>query len=188
MSLIPVLGPTWPLVLLPLQIAMLELIIDPACSIAFEAEEADPRTMERPPRRVTEGVLSRRALTTALLQGAAALAAVLAVYWWALATGRPDDVVRSLAFATLMLANLGLIVANRSWHLPAWRTFRERRNRVIGWILGGGLVIVIIVMGLPPVRDAFHLGALSAMDWAVALTAAFIGVAWFEAYKVLRRR
>ncbi len=188
MSLIPVLGPTWPLVLLPLQIAMLELIIDPACSIAFEAEEADPRTMERPPRRVTEGILSRRALTTALLQGAAALAAVLSVFWWALAAERPDDVVRSLAFATLMLANLGLIVVNRSWHLSAWRTFRERRNRVIGWILGGGLVLVAAVIGIPPVREAFRLGELSAIDWAIALSAAFIGVAWFEAYKVLRHR
>ena len=49
MSLVPVLGPTWPLVLLPVQIAFLELIIDPACSIVFEAEEIDPRIMDAQP-------------------------------------------------------------------------------------------------------------------------------------------
>jgi Ca2+-transporting ATPase len=44
LSLIPVLF-GWPLVLLPVHVVFLELIIDPACSIAFEAEREEPNIM-----------------------------------------------------------------------------------------------------------------------------------------------
>src|SRR5204862_1866197 len=44
----------WPLILLPLHVVFLELIIDPACSIAFESEREDPNSMRRPPRRMQE--------------------------------------------------------------------------------------------------------------------------------------
>ena len=40
----------WPIVFFPVHIVFLELIIDPACSIAFEAEPEEPDTMKRGPR------------------------------------------------------------------------------------------------------------------------------------------
>ena len=69
MSLIPVFVADWPLVLLPVQIAFLELVIDPACSVVFEAEQIDPKIMDQPPRRVGEPMFGRRILTIAALQG-----------------------------------------------------------------------------------------------------------------------
>ena len=42
LSLIPVFFADWPLLLLPVHIVFLELIIDPACSVIFEAEAAEP--------------------------------------------------------------------------------------------------------------------------------------------------
>ena len=87
MSLIPVFVTSWPLVLLPVQIAFLELIIDPACSVVFEAEEIDPTIMEQPPRGVGEPMFGGRVLTIAVLQGCSMLAAVLGVYLWNVLTG-----------------------------------------------------------------------------------------------------
>jgi Ca2+-transporting ATPase len=183
MSLIPLFVSNWPLVLLPVQIAFLELIIDPACSVVFEAEEIDPRIMDQPPKRLGEPMFDKRALTIAALQGLSVLAAVLGVYLWSVLTDRPDNVVRSVTFATLVIGNLALILVNRSWRLSIWRTFRQRRNGTLKWILGGAVVLLVALLSVPWLREAFNLGAITLTDWIVALVASFVGVAWFEIYK-----
>ena len=188
MSLIPVFVTSWPLVLLPVQIAFLELIIDPACSVVFEAEEIDPTIMEQPPRGLGEPMFGGRVLTIAVLQGCSMLAAVLGVYLWNVLTGRPDEVTRSVTFATLVLGNLALILVNRSWHLPVWRTFRERTNHTLKWILSAAVVLLVVILSVPSVRRAFSLGPVSLTDWLIAIAASCIGVMWFEIYKVRGRR
>jgi Ca2+-transporting ATPase len=188
MSLIPVFVPGWPLVLLPVQIAFLQLIIDPACSIVFESEQIDPRVMDQPPRGLAEPMFGRRVLTIAGLQGLSALAAVLGVYLWSVLSDHPDDVVRSITFATLVVGNLALILVNRSWRLSIWRSFRERKNRTLKWILTAAGVLLVVLLSVPPLRDAFHFGPMRLWDWAVAFVAGCLGVAWFEAYKACSQR
>ena len=188
MSLVPVFVADWPLVLLPVQIAFLQLIIDPACSIVFEAEEIDSTIMDRPPRRLGEPMFGRRVLTIAALQGLSVFAAVLGVYLWGVLTDRPDDVVRSVTFATLVIGNLAHILVNRSWRLSMWQTFRERRNGTLKWIIGGAVILFVVLVSVPWLRRAFNLGALTLADWLIALVAGFIGVAWFEIYKAVARR
>jgi Ca2+-transporting ATPase len=183
MSLIPVFVSDWPLVLLPVQIAFLELIIDPACSVVFESEEIDPRIMDQPPRGLSEPLFGRRVLVLAGLQGISVLLAVLGVYLWALAADRPDDVVRSVTFATLVVGNLALILVNRSWRLSIWRSFQERRNRTLKWILGLAGTLLVVLLTAAPLRQAFRFGAIRPLDWAVAVVAGFAGVIWFELYK-----
>ena len=188
MSLIPVFVADWPLVLLPVQIAFLELIIDPACSVVFEAEEIDPKIMESPPRGLNEPMFGARVLTIAALQGLSVLAATVGVYLWAVLSDRPDNVVRSVTFATLVIGNLALILVNRSWRLPIWRTFRERRNRALKWILGATASLLVVVLTVPGLRRAFNFGPITPRDWIVAVAAGFIGVAWFEIYKTITAR
>jgi Ca2+-transporting ATPase len=188
MSLVPLFVPSWPLVLLPLQIAVLELIIDPACSIVFESEAIDPEIMEQPPRRIGAAMFSRRLLWLSALQGASVLAAVLGVYLWAVLGERPDDSVRSVTFASLIVGNLGLILTNRSWRLSVWESFRQRRNRTLKWILGGAVLMLVVLLTLPAMQDAFHFGPMRPSEWIVAVGAGIAGVAWFEVYKARRRR
>ena len=170
-----------------MHIAFLQLIIDPACSIVFEAEEIDPKIMDQPPRRPGAPMFSRRVLTIAALQGLSALAAVFGVYLWSVLDNRPDDVVRSITFATLLVGNLALILVNRSWRLSIWQSFRERRNPTLKWILAGAALLVVLLT-VPSLRNAFHFGPMKPVDWLVALVAGFIGVAWFEIYKARARR
>ncbi len=185
MSLIPVFVSGWPLVLLPVQIAFLELIIDPACSVVFEAEKVDPNIMDQPPRGLKEPMLGRRVLTIAFLQGASVLTAVFCVYLWGVLTGHADDVVRSLTFATLVIGNLALILTNRSWRLSIWRSFRERANRTLYWILAMAVTLLIVLLVVPAARTAFHFGAISWSDGLIALGVGFVGVIWFEVYKAV---
>jgi Ca2+-transporting ATPase len=188
MALIPVFVTDWPLVLLPVQIAFLELIIDPACSIVFESEEIDPNIMDHPPRGLGQSVLDRRVLTIAALQGLSVLAAVFGVYLWSVLDDRPNDVVRSITFATLVVGNLALILVNRSWRLSIWRSFQERTNPTLNWILVGAGALLVILLTVPSLRSAFNFGPMKPAYWLVALVAGFIGVAWFEAYKAWMRQ
>jgi len=188
MSLVPVFVADWPLVLLPVQIAFLELIIDPACSVVFEAEQADPAVMERPPRPPGAAIFGRRVAVIAGLQGLSVLAAVVTVYLWAVLTERPDDVVRSVTFTALVSGNLALILVNRSWRLSMWRSLRERRNRALPWVLGGAAVLFVALMTVPVLRDAFALGPIRPLEAVVAVVAGFAGIAWFEVWKQLAHR
>jgi Ca2+-transporting ATPase len=185
MTLIPVFVPSWPLVLLPVQIAFLQLVIDPACSIVFESEPIDPEVMERAPRHVDAPLFNRRDLTIAALQGISVLAVVLAVYLWAIWSDRPDDVVRSAAFLTLFVGNLALILVNRSWRLSVRQALRERPNPTLKWILPAAALLVIILLTVPALRDAFNFGPLQPTDWLVAVAGGCAAITWFE---VLKRR
>ncbi len=188
MSLVPVFVSDWPLVLLPVQIAFLELIIDPACSVVFEAEEIDPKIMESPPRGLNEPMFGARVLTIAALQGFSVFAATLGIFLWAVLDDRPDDVVRSMTFVALVVGNLALILVNRSWRLPVWRTFRERRNRALKWILAATGALLVVVLTLPGLRHAFNFGPIAPRDWVVVIGAGLVGVAWFEIYKTVVAR
>ena len=185
MSLLPILL-GWPLVLFPVHIVLLELIIDPACSLVFEAEEEEADVMRRPPRDPEEPLFSRRAVGIALLQGAGVLAVVFAVFAVALSRGQGEDQARALAFTTLIVANLALILINRSWSLTIAQSFRSR-NAALGWVLGGGSMLVALVLTVPFLRDLFRFSRLSAADVAVSVGAGLLGIVWFEIFKRARR-
>ena len=105
MSLSPVFVADWPLVLLPVQIAFLELIIDRPARWSLERSRSTPRSWTSP-RGLREPMFSRRVLALSFLLGASVHAAVFGIYLWSILSEHPDDVVRSLTFATLVIGNL----------------------------------------------------------------------------------
>ena len=133
-------------------------------------------------------MFGKRVLTIAALQGLSVLLAVLGVYLWAVLGDRPDDVVRSVTFAALVVGNLALILVNRSWRLSIWQTFRQRRNRTLKWILSLAGAWLVVLLSVRRLRVAFNFGPVRPIDWLVAVGAGFIGVAWFEVYKARQAR
>ncbi len=189
-SLLPVLL-RMPIVLMPVHIAFLELIIDPACSVVFEAEPEEPDIMNRPPRRLGEALFSRRSVGLALMQGLVVLVAVMAVYVAALgrlhvSAAAHEDYVRALSFTALVIANLGLIVANLSRTRSVLSVLRSG-NRALWWVLGGSVVFLMVALYTPVGRALFRFGMLRPADLAVAAIAGVVGVLWVEAVKVWRR-
>jgi Ca2+-transporting ATPase len=185
MSLLPVLF-NWPLVLLPVHIVFLELIIDPACSIVFEAEKEEADVMRRPPRSLEEPLFSRQTITYSLLQGASVLFMVLAVYLIAMFRGLGEAEMRALSFTTLVVANLGLILTNRSWSRTVLSMFRMP-NAALKWILGGAVIFLAIVLYVPFVKDLFHFSTLHFIDLLICLSAGIISILWFEGFKIMKR-
>jgi Ca2+-transporting ATPase len=181
MSLIPVLF-HMPLVLLPVHIVFLELIIDPACSIVFESEEEEKDVMKRPPRQRDERLFTGRTLALSLLQGGVVLAIVLLIYIAALTRGLGEAEVRTLTFTTIVIANLGLILTNRSWSESLLTTLRSP-NRALWWVFLGTLACLSLVLLIPGLRDLFRFGPVPPLDLAICASAGVLSVVWFEIFK-----
>ena len=185
LSLIPVLF-GWPLVLLPVHVVFLELIIDPACSIAFEAEPEEPNVMNRPPRNRKEPLFSGRTIVLSLLQGIAVLLVTLAIYGITYNQGRGELEARSLAFVTLVIANLGLILSNRYWSKNIISSLRYK-NSALYIIVTATLALLTLVITVPFLRDLFKFGTLHFDDLALCFGAGIGCIIWFETVKYFSR-
>ena len=186
MALLPLLLGT-PLAFAPVHIVFLEMIMNPACAIAFESEEAEADAMRRPPRGIGERLLGRRSLGLALLQGAGLLAAVAAVFFIALDKGMGDSEARAMAFASLVAGNLALITVGRSSQFRPWRLLRTM-NAAQRRLVAGSIAALLLVLGVPALQRAFHFGRLHVHDLAVPLLVWLLSVAWFEAMKAVFAR
>jgi Ca2+-transporting ATPase len=163
----------WPEALLPVHIVFLELVIDPACTIAFEAEPASDDIMQRKPRSPQAIMFTGRIFGVAMLQGVISLVMTLAVYMTALLGWRNTGDAIALSFATLVLSNILLMFANRSWTQPFVATLR-RPNPALWLISGGTLLGLAIVLFVPTLRGLFHFVVLHPVDIALCLFAAVI--------------
>ncbi len=154
MALLPVLL-GYPLLLLPAHIMFLELIINPTCAIAFEAEPEESNVMRRPPRDQNEMLFGGRIMLGSLLQGTAALAVAVAIYAWSLSAGMNEDTVRALVFVAMVTGNIALIFSNRTLDTFG-SSIMERRNPALWWIVLGASVVLTVVLSVPMLRGLFH--------------------------------
>jgi Ca2+-transporting ATPase len=186
MSLLPVFF-NWPLVLLPVHIVFLELIIDPACSVVFEAEKSEADVMNRPPRKLSDPLFDANTIIFSLLQGFVVLLVVAAVFIVALQSGKGEYEARTLCFTTLIIANLGLILTNRSWTRTII-TVLKTPNAAFWWIISGAACVLGLVLLLPFMRSLFHFDKLHPDDIALCLAAGLASILWFEVYKLFKAR
>ena len=185
MSLIPVLFKL-PLVLLPVHVAFLHLIIDPACSIVLEAEPAEPNVMQRPPRNAREPLFGRKTVGLALMQGLGILTIVLAIFVVALYRRQGELDARALTFTTLILANLCLILSERSSSRLSLKVLKAP-NAALWWVIGGGLLFLALVLYVPFLRQLFSFSFLHPIDLVICFAGAAISLIWFESLKFLNK-
>jgi P-type Ca2+ transporter type 2C len=186
MSLLPVFF-GWPLVLLPVHIVFLELIIDPACSVVFEAEKSEANVMNRPPRRLDEPLFDRWTIALSIVQGFVVLVIVATVFLIAMQKGLGENEARTLCFTTLIIANMGLILTNRSWVASIW-TVLKTPNPAMWWVLAGATFFLCLILSFPFTRDLFHFAQLSLDDIVICLGAGVVSIVWFETYKFIKAR
>jgi len=186
LSLLPVFFSDWPLLLLPVHIVFLELIIDPSCSLIFEAEEAESNVMQRPPRRRDERLFSRRAISLAVLQGLSVFAVCTGVFLLA-RTDHTTEASRALMFTTLVVAFLVIIVVNRSW-TRSLVAMLGVPNAAFRWVVAGTAMLLAAVLFVPVLQRLFRFAPLHAYDLVLSIAAGLTCVLWFEALKWHRRR
>jgi Ca2+-transporting ATPase len=186
MALLPLLTGL-PMVLHPLHIAFIEMIIDPACSIVFEAERGEKDVMRRPPRRRDAELFSPAMIIWSTLQGALALAAVAAVFLLTARAELPAEDVRALSFFTLVLANLALIFVNRSYRGFSM-DFLLGRNHVLLGITVATLSLLALSVSWQPARQLFGFGPIHADDLGVIMLAVGLLAAVLFSLKPMMRR
>jgi Ca2+-transporting ATPase len=175
-----------PLFLLPVHVVFLEFVIDPACSLVYEAERTEAGAMQRPPRDAREPLFSLPMLAISLALGATMLAGVFAAYWWMLADGRSDSEARTVGFAAIVFSNLALLFVTRSRRRTALATLREP-NAALRWITLGALAALAVAIYVPAAAAVFKFAPLGALELAIAAGAGVAGVAWVELPKLAAR-
>ena len=185
LSLIP-LALHWPLILLPVHIVFMELIIDPACSTVFEAEQAEANVMKRPPRDPRLPLFDAKTVIISLLQGLSILVMSLGVFAVSRSLGLHGDVSRAMAFTTLIVANLMLILTNVSWTRSIVAILRSR-NTAMWWVVGGAVVFLGSVLYVPFLGKALKFRTLGPIEVAACVVSGALSVVWFELVKKHRR-
>ncbi|HET9639245.1 MAG TPA: cation-translocating P-type ATPase [Allosphingosinicella sp.] len=176
LALLPILLGLPPM-LLPMHLVLLELLIDPLCSLVFEGERSEEDAMKKPPRPAKEPLFGLRQILIAGVQGAVLLAAVLSLYAWLIADGLPDTEARATAFVALVIGHLTLALADAG--SSASRLLD--RSRKTFWIIGAAaLTVLMLTLTVPPLADIleFTMPALPLLALAIALGIASGG--WFR--------
>lgn len=162
-----------PIIFSPIHIVFLEMIIDPVCSLVFEAEREEDDVMARSPRSPEAPLFSASLIAWSLMQGVVVLAIVAGVFVFASAQAMPEDEVRAIAFVSLVLSIVGLVFVNRSFSSSLVRAF-TRPNTSLSWVLGGVGLILTLTLVWPPVGELF---AFAPMDPGALALAAIAGLA-----------
>jgi Ca2+-transporting ATPase len=182
LSLIPVLL-NWPLILFPVHIVFLELIIDPACTLVFEADSDDRDVMKRNPRSIDAKLFDWATLLKCLFQGGLTLVVTIAVYLL-IRHDHSTEAARALAFLTLVVCNLGMILSNRSLTRSSISMLREK-NAAFKWVMTGTAMVMGLVLTIPFLKSLFRFGTVSWNDFFLAVAGGITAVALMELVKVV---
>jgi Ca2+-transporting ATPase len=175
------------LLLLPLHVVLLEVMIDPTCSIVLERQPAEADVMERGPRDPRESILSDGLLPRSVALGLAIFAASFGSYWVTLASDAANAAVaRSMGLVVIMVANLFLVQVLSSDHDPVWRTARRLAGDWVMWAVNVGTLALLGVILYTPLADLLKLAPLAPGQALAAVGLAAVSVLWYEAVKARR--
>lgn len=181
MSVIPVvLG--WPIMLMPVHILFLQLIIDPTCSLVFEAEVEEKDVMQRPPRATGATIFNRKTLSKGLLQGSALLLTILMIYHLALQQMEVNQ-ARTMAFTAMVTGNIGLIFINRSLSANILHSLRLP-NPVLWWVVTGAMAVLSLALFLPGLSRLFYFASIGSTQLAISLLAALLCISLMAALRI----
>ncbi len=172
----------WPVLLMPVHIVLLELLIDPACSIVFEAEPEVDNIMRRPPRARSASPFARANLEYAVIQGLGFAAILLLGYGALLGHGMGAAQSRTAVFMALVIGLFLLILANRAMTSPLLAR-KHAKNPWLPRMFGGVAAMLALVIWVPFFRGVMGLVVpdVATLGWAAAMLA--IAIAWLEGWR-----
>ena len=176
------------LFLLPIHVVLLELVIDPTCSVVLERQVAEADIMTRPPRDPNEKLLSKRLVVKSVLQGLMIFIASFGVFYLTLSQDQSnDELARTMGLVVLIVANLFLVQVNSSTTRLAIQTFMSLIHDKVIWSILGGTIVVLFALIYSPFNQFFDLAALSITQLTVCIVVGLISVCWYDIVKIVRR-
>lgn len=172
----------FPPLLFPAHVILLELVIDPTCSLAFESEPGEPGSMSNPPRNPRESLFGIGQMALGLFQGATIFLAVLSIYVIAFGLGVSERESRGLAFAALIAGILTLAISTSiskgvSLFAPEHLSY---------WIIAGAASAMVgFALYVPFVSSLLQIEAPDSVSLVLAVTLAFISGSWLRVFRWL---
>lgn len=175
------------LLLLPLHVVLLELVIDPTCSIVLERQPAEDDIMERVPRNKNEKLLTAKTLFKSLLQGVVIFGASFGTYYRFL-NQNPDNapLARAMGLTIILLANILLVHVNSSNSDFAAKSFIKLIKDKVMWAINLGTLAGLVVILYTPLNNFLKLAPLSLKQLIQVVLTAVASVAWFELIKLIK--
>jgi Ca2+-transporting ATPase len=176
------------LLLLPLHIILLELIIDPTCSIVLERQPAESDIMRRQPRNPKEKLLGTKTLTKSLMQGIIIFAASFGLYYYML-TQNPDNasIARSMGFTVIILANIFLVYVNSSNTDNIFTSIKRLYKDKVIWTASILTILGLFIMLYSPLNSFLKMAPLSITQILTVLGIAMASVLWYEIIKITKK-
>lgn len=176
------------LLLLPLHVVLLELIIDPTCSIVLERQPAERDIMERRPRNPKEKLLTAKTMLKSVIQGIAIFTASFGTYFTVL-NGNPDNApaARTMGLAIIMLANLFLVQVNSSDSDFAVTSFMRLIKDKVMWTVNLGTIAGLFLILYTPLCSLLKLAPLSLGQFFTSVGIAAAAVLWYEIVKLVKK-
>jgi len=174
------------LLLLPIHVVLLELVIDPTCSIVLERQPAERDIMERSPRDPNEKLLTAKTLFKSVMQGLVIFGASFGTYF-AFLNQSPDKapIARAMGLTIILLANVLLVQVNSSNSDFAIKSFIRLKKDKVMWGVSLGTMVGLLVILYTPLCGFLKLAPLSLNQFMIAVAIAIASVIWYEFVKVI---
>ncbi len=181
-SLPLIFGWAYPNIFTPIHVIFLELIMGPTCSIFFENEPVEETIMQQTPRERSSGLFTKEELLISIVQGIIIATGVLILYYYFMNSGTSIQQTRTIVFTTLILSNVFLTFANRSFTKTVYYTSRYKNN-LAPVILIISAVFLSALHFIPAIRNLFQLATITTGQFLLCFGVAFASIMWFEVYK-----
>ncbi len=170
----------------PVHVIFLELVMGPICSIVFEREPIEKNSMLKAPRKLSVTFFSFRELVQSIIQGIAITLVCLGIGYYFMINNHDVKEVRTIIYSTLIFSNLFLTLVNRSFTYSMLDSFKNK-NRLLPMFLGLSLLVLLLSIYSPFIRDIFQFSRISPSKLLLCLFTAFVGVVWIEIPKYFKR-
>jgi len=187
LTLLPAFFSSLPILLMPLLIVLLELIIDPVCSIAFEQEQEEEHIMNRKPRNPEEQFFGKDKIFASMLQGLLLLGMTMGVYFLSIHEGHTNEEVRAITFSSLVIGNVFLILTNLSKTRNFIKVITEK-NWALWIILSLAIIMLLLIISIPFLRQIFSFGFPGYKHFISSLIGASLVLLILETIKYLKNR
>ena len=176
-----------PLFLLPIHVVLLELIIDPTCSIVFERQPEEADIMGRQPRKPEKALVTSKLLTKAILQGLSIFAGSFGAYAYLVNNEYGENMARTFALAVIIFANLFLVYVNQSENTFAISSLIKTKDKVLWYINIGILLGLTSVVYTSFGNQIAKTLPLTLVELLSSFAIAAIATLWWELVKLYRK-
>lgn len=181
------LGWTYPDIFTPVHVIFLELIMGPTCSIVYESEPLEKHAMQQPPRPQGYSFIKLSEMGLSVIQGLIISAGTLFMYHYYIAQEATESQTRTVVFITLILANIFLTLANRSFYYSVFESLKNK-NALIWGVIGITTFVLVMMLYVPAIREFFKMSIIPFTDFIKCLMVAFASVFWIEVWKLIQRK